>query len=88
MAEQSNRAKALFLAAIDRHAPEQWPAFLDRECGGDVPLRVPSQVGRIDMEIGQFEANCLHGDRSRKFAEKSINQIDPLSFGAGGGMGE
>ena len=27
-----NPAKAIFLEAVERHAPEQWPAFLDRAC--------------------------------------------------------
>src|SRR5262249_5152517 len=32
-------AKAIFLEAVERHAPEQWPAFLDRACAGEPELR-------------------------------------------------
>ena len=34
-----NPAKALFLEAVERHAPDQWPAFLDRACAGRPELR-------------------------------------------------
>src|SRR5262245_42126529 len=39
MCEQSKEAKSIFLAAIDEHAPEQWAAFLEQACAGDVLLR-------------------------------------------------
>ena len=39
MSDQSNRAKAIFLAAIEEHVPEQWAAFLEQACAGDVLLR-------------------------------------------------
>src|SRR5262245_19154713 len=38
-----NPAKAIFLEAVERHAPEQWPAFLDRACAGQPDLR-----GRVE----------------------------------------
>jgi hypothetical protein len=31
----SNRAKSIFLQAIEECAPDQWPAFLDQACAGD-----------------------------------------------------
>ncbi len=34
-----NPAKAIFLEAVERHAPDQWPAFLDRACAGRPELR-------------------------------------------------
>ena len=34
-----NPAKAIFLEAVERHAPTQWPAFLDRACAGQPDLR-------------------------------------------------
>jgi hypothetical protein len=37
--EQSNVAKTIFLEAIDHHAPEQWPAFLEQACAGNPVLR-------------------------------------------------
>ena len=32
-------AKAIFLEAVERHAPDQWPAFLERACAGQPELR-------------------------------------------------
>jgi eukaryotic-like serine/threonine-protein kinase len=34
-----NPAKAIFLEAVERHAPDRWPAFLDRACAGRPDLR-------------------------------------------------
>jgi hypothetical protein len=34
-----NQAKAIFLEAVEKHAPEQWPAFLDQACAGRLELR-------------------------------------------------
>jgi serine/threonine protein kinase len=38
-----NPAKAIFLEAVERHAPHAWPAFLDRACAGQPNLR-----GRVE----------------------------------------
>jgi serine/threonine protein kinase len=55
MADSSNQAKAIFLAAIEDHAPEQWPAFLDRACAGDVRLRGEvERLLRARSEMGSF----------------------------------
>ena len=49
-------AKAIFLEAVERHAPDQWPAFLDRACAGQPDLR-----GRVEAlleahrEVGTVE---------------------------------
>jgi len=39
------KAKSLFLNAVERCPPEEWRAFLDRECGEDIELR--QQVERL-----------------------------------------
>jgi serine/threonine protein kinase len=39
MSDAPNRAKSIFLAAIETHTPEQWPAFLAEACGADAALR-------------------------------------------------
>src|SRR5262245_26072876 len=55
MSEQSDRAKSIFLEAIDNYAPEQWPAFLEQACSGDAVLR--SEVERLlqaQADIGSF----------------------------------
>jgi serine/threonine protein kinase len=55
MAEPSNRAKAIFLAAIDENAPAQWPAILDQACAGDVPLRAAvEKLLRAQAALGSF----------------------------------
>jgi hypothetical protein len=38
MVEQTNQAKSIFLAAIDEHTREQWPAFVEEACAGDARL--------------------------------------------------
>ena len=55
MGEQSNRAKSIFLAAIDEHAPDHWPAFLERACAGDAPLRAEVEnLLRAQAALGPF----------------------------------
>ena len=55
MGEQSNRAKSIFLAAIDEHAPELWPAFLEQACAGDVLLRAEvERLLRSQAAMGSF----------------------------------
>jgi serine/threonine protein kinase/tetratricopeptide (TPR) repeat protein len=39
-----NQAKALFLEAVEKHAPEAWPAFLDQACAGQPELRQRVEV--------------------------------------------
>jgi serine/threonine protein kinase/tetratricopeptide (TPR) repeat protein len=55
MANPSNRVKSIFLAAIDEHPPGQWPAFLDRACAGDLPLRAEvERLLRAQVAMGSF----------------------------------
>jgi WD40 repeat protein/serine/threonine protein kinase len=55
MSEPSNRAKAIFLAALEEHAPEQWPAFLEQACAGDVQLREEvEKLLRARSALGSF----------------------------------
>ena len=39
MTAVEENARSIFLAALER-APDQWPAFLEEACGGDVDLRL------------------------------------------------
>src|SRR5262245_12972947 len=39
MTGDTNHVRSVFLAAVENHAPERWPAFLDEACGGDPELR-------------------------------------------------
>ncbi len=55
MSDPTNQAKSIFLAAIEDHAPEQWPGFLDQACGGDVRLRAQvEKLLRARSEMGSF----------------------------------
>jgi serine/threonine protein kinase/tetratricopeptide (TPR) repeat protein len=70
MSEQSNQAKSIFLAAIDRHTPDQWPAFLERACDGDVVLRAEvEKLLRAQTAIRSF-----HERRSAVGAESPIGE--------------
>src|SRR5690242_19468651 len=42
-----NQAKAIFLEAVEKHDPEQWPAFLDQACAGQPELR-----RRVEVLLG------------------------------------
>lgn len=33
MSTIAENAKAIFLEAVEKHSPDQWPAFLDDTCG-------------------------------------------------------
>jgi hypothetical protein len=39
MAAQLADARQIFLEAVEHHAPEQWPEFLDSACQNDAELR-------------------------------------------------
>jgi serine/threonine protein kinase/tetratricopeptide (TPR) repeat protein len=55
-----NPAKAIFLEAVERLAPEQWPAFLERACAGQPELR--GQVEALleaHLEVGTVEHRAL-----------------------------
>ena len=56
MGDPSHRAKAIFLGAIEKHAPNEWPAFLDRTCEGDAALRAEvEKLLRVRLEMGSFQ---------------------------------
>jgi serine/threonine protein kinase/tetratricopeptide (TPR) repeat protein len=55
MGQPSNRVKEVFLGAIDERRPEQWPAFLDQACDGDVQLRGEvEKLLRAQEAMGSF----------------------------------
>ena len=55
MNERTDLVKSIFLEAIDKHAPEQWPAFLDRACGSNPALRADvEKLLRAQGDIGSF----------------------------------
>src|SRR5262245_44929210 len=40
----SQRVRSIFLEAVERHAPDQWSAFVDRACGAESDLRQRVEV--------------------------------------------
>src|SRR6516164_9540538 len=55
MGDPSNPAKSIFLAALEEHTPEQWPAFLEQACAGDNQLRAEvERLLRARAELGSF----------------------------------
>jgi serine/threonine protein kinase len=49
------KARAIFLEAVEKQAPDQWSAFLDEACGQDKELRL-----RVDVLLqGHAQANSL-----------------------------
>src|SRR5262245_37421297 len=56
-----NLVKAIFLEAVEQHAPEQWPAFLDRACAGQPDLR-----GRVEalLEAHREVGTAEHRERA------------------------
>jgi serine/threonine protein kinase len=55
MAERSHQAKSIFLEAVEKHAPEQWPTYLERACAGDLHLRAEvEKLLRAQAALGSF----------------------------------
>jgi WD40 repeat protein/serine/threonine protein kinase len=55
MGAMSERAKSIFLEAIEGHAPEGWGAFADAACEGDSALRAEVEsLLAAQAEIGAF----------------------------------
>ena len=53
------RSKALFLEATEGHAPEEWPAFLDRACADDASLRAAvERLLRARADLGTFHESA------------------------------
>ena len=55
MNDHTDRARSIFLEALEKHAAEQWPAFLERACAGEMELRAAvEQLLRLHKELGTF----------------------------------
>src|SRR5690349_19281382 len=55
MGDPCNQAKSIFLAAIEEHAPEEWPAFVEQACVGDIVLRAEvEKLLRAQSSMGSF----------------------------------
>jgi tetratricopeptide (TPR) repeat protein len=69
MNHDPNQAKAIFLEAVEKHHPDQWPTFLDQACAGDLDLRCSVEV----LLAAHREAGAAPGQAA---AEGSAAAID------------
>jgi serine/threonine protein kinase/tetratricopeptide (TPR) repeat protein len=55
MADESDRVRSIFLAAIEQHAPDGWPDFLDEACAHEPALRGRvERLLRAQVQLGTF----------------------------------
>ena len=55
MSADPQKARSIFLEAVEQHAPDQWGPYLDAACGQDQELR-----GRVEVLLRAHEqANSL-----------------------------
>jgi serine/threonine protein kinase len=71
----SNEAKGIFLEAVEQHAPERWPAFLDQACAGRPELR-----GRVAMLLQ------AHREAGTDPQQTSAEDATPAPFDVGGSI--
>jgi hypothetical protein len=94
MSDRSEQAKSIFLEAIEKHMPDQWPAFLEQGCGGDTALRAEvEKLLRARSELGSFHEKPRQAPAStvdQPVAETPGTRIGPyklLEQIGEGGMG-
>jgi serine/threonine protein kinase/tetratricopeptide (TPR) repeat protein len=84
MEERSNRAKSIFLDAIEEHAPATWPAFLEQACAGEGPLRAEvEKLLRAQAAIGSFHEaprSALHATVEYSLTEGPGTVIGPYKL--------
>jgi serine/threonine protein kinase len=73
MKADPHSAKAIFLEAVERHSPDQWPAFLDRACAGKPDLRV--QVEAL-LEAHRDVGTARHQDLSEDLDQGPVATLD------------
>jgi serine/threonine protein kinase len=63
MGEQANQAQAIFLEAIEKHPPDEWPVFVAQACAGDDELRRQvEQLLHAQVELGTFHEPTPPGE--------------------------
>src|SRR4051794_12823328 len=69
MVHDAARVKSIFLAALERHPAEQWPAYLDEACGEDTALRkrveelLGAHGGQKSLDVPAPTQSGATGDR-------------------------
>ncbi len=86
MKSAGEKAKEIFLKAVEQHSEDQWEAFLDGACGDqpEVRCRVEGLL-KAHAEMGTFQddAASSHGDPTAHYApvkERSGSQIGPYKL--------
>ncbi len=78
--KQTERAKSIFLTAIDDHEPDNWPAYLNEACADDGELRAQvEQLLKAHQELGSFHESAN--------PEPDPTVIGPLTEGPGTEIG-
>jgi serine/threonine protein kinase len=74
MSADPNRIKAIFLEAVEKHDPDQWPAFLDRACAGQPDLR-----GRVEVLLAAHReaGTAQHRPGAEGAARSPVATVDP-----------
>jgi serine/threonine protein kinase/tetratricopeptide (TPR) repeat protein len=68
-----NPAKSIFLQALERHSPDQWPAFLDQACAGQPDLRGHVEaLLKAHREVGTAE----HQERAEGAGPSPVATVD------------
>jgi serine/threonine protein kinase/WD40 repeat protein len=67
MSNDIEKARSIFLAAVEDHAPDQWGQFLDDACRGDVALRQ-----RVEVLLRAHKGEDSFLDRGDEPADETI----------------
>jgi serine/threonine protein kinase len=76
MSADPSRAKAIFLEAVEKYAPDHWPAFLNEACGGDAELKA-----RVEQLLGAHQS--LGGTQGSGGAAAAQSAAAPAGEGPG-----
>src|SRR5262245_827828 len=95
MSVDTEKARSIFLAAVEDHAPDEWENYLDEACRDDAALR--KRVALLlrahrgeDSLLDRGNTDDLHDDTGRSVAEgvgtvigpyKLVEQIGEGGFG-------
>src|SRR5262245_13619394 len=74
MADESDRVRSIFLAAIEQHPPASWPGFLDEVCAQQPAIRGRvERLLRAQVQLGAFHEK-LKPARARPLDEPLAEQ--------------
>jgi WD40 repeat protein/serine/threonine protein kinase len=80
MNADAQQVRSVFLAAVEKHTPDQWPAYLDEACAGDEDLR-----RRVEVLLrGHEQPNSLLDDPAAGLldtAEESVSERPGMVIG-------